>query len=372
MARLVAGEWPEQAMAGAPGHVILAAIRFCTRSSPGMNRLKMLHVTLLCVLITLGATLSSAQAQPRGQAQQSAVYLPLLLGGGHATPPPPPPPAGSLPAALVGSWFSGQLLPRELYDPTTGQWGSANGLGQQYAFAADGTFSYLAFFRVEVPGCASEVSVYRQGSASADGQSLRLRPVTAKTRTVTYCGARKETVTDGPYDEKAIPWATSYNQSGVKQLTITEDGKTTSYFKDGMAEQLVGAWHNGDLSSSDFYDPASGVFTADPAEGWWISITADGRYRWGEFAHATNSQGCELTGWVYLEGAVSVAGGHITFTPSAGVARVENACAPDQPRQEPWQEDAKGFTWLLRDYPAQPRLVLIPDGRFQEYEFVRE
>jgi hypothetical protein len=336
-----------------------------------MIRLKMLHATLLCILISLGATLSSTQAQPRAQAQRSAVYLPLLLSGARATPVPPAPvpPAGSLPASLIGSWFSGQLLPRELYDPTTGQWGSANGLGQQYQFAADGAFSYLAFFRVEVPGCASEVSVYRQGSARADSQSLRLRPVTVKTRTVTYCGGRQESVTDGPYDEKVIPWAVGYNQSGVKELTITEDGKDPVYRKNGMAEQLVGAWHNGGLTSTGFYDPASGVFAADPAEGWWISIAADGRYRWGEFAHATDDQGCQLAGWLYLEGTVSVAGSHITFSPSAGVARVENACAPDQPRQEPWQDDAKGYTWLLRDRETLPKLVLIPDGRFQEYVF---
>jgi hypothetical protein len=54
------------------------------------------------------------------------------------------------------------------------------------------------------------------------------------------------------------------------------------------------------------------------------------------------------------------------------VARVENACMPDQPRQEPWQDDPKGFTWLLRDRETLPRLVLIPDGRFQEYEFLPE
>ncbi|HEU5102632.1 MAG TPA: hypothetical protein VFU22_26590 [Roseiflexaceae bacterium] len=335
-----------------------------------MNCLKMLHATLLCVLIIFGATLSSAQAQPRGQAQQSAVYLPLLLGGAATTTPPPP--AGSLPSSLVGSWFSGQLLPRELYDPTTGQWGSANGLGQQYEFTVGGAFSYLAFFHVEVPGCSSEVSVYRQGSTSVAGQELRLRPMTVKTRTVTYCGSRKETVTDGPYDERNVPWSIGYDQFGVTQLTLTEDGKATTYRKNGMAEQLVGAWHNGDLTSAGFYNPATGAFTADPAEGWWVSITADGRYRWGEFAHAIDNQGCALAGWLYLEGTVSIAGSHITFTPSAGVARVENACTPELPRQEPWQEDAKGFTWLLRDYQTQPRLVLIPDGRFQEYEFLPE
>jgi hypothetical protein len=341
-----------------------------------MNCSFYIRTALLCILVAFSLNLTGVGAQPRAQEQDHALYLPLVRSGAGAAPTPAPPAPtpqpGSLPAALVGTWFSGQLLPRALYDPTTGQWGSANGLGQLYEFAADGAYTYLAFFRIENPGCASEVSVYRHGTASASGGILTMRPTTVKTRTVISCGERQETVTDGPYDTRTIPWSVGHNQFGVVELTIVEDGKTTTYFKDGMAQELVGAWHNGDITSAGFYNPATGAFAADPGEGWWISIAADGHYRWGEFAHVQNDQGCLLAGWLYLEGTVSVSGSHITFTPSSGVARVENACAPDQPRQEPWQEDAKGFTWLLRDRETSVKLVLIPDGRFEEYEFLPE
>jgi hypothetical protein len=264
------------------------------------------------------------------------------------------------------------LLPRALYDPTTGQWGSANGLGQMYEFTSDGGYTYLAFFRVENPGCASEVSVYRHGTAQASDASLMLQPVTVKTRTVTYCGGRQETVTSGPYELRTMPWSIGSNQFGVKQLTVTEDGKPTSYFKDGMAEELVGTWHKGAIRSDGFYNPTTGGFAAQPGEGWWISLTSDGHYRWGEFGHAQDEQGCALTGWLYLEGTVSVSGSHITFTPGAGVARVENACVPDQPRQEAWVDGAKGFTWLFRNPQTSSELVLLPDGRFEEIVFLPE
>ena len=79
-----------------------------------------------------------------------------------------------------------------------------------------------------------------------------------------------------------------------------------------------------------------------------------------------------MRGWLYLAGTVSVSGSHLTFTPSEGVARVESACTPDQPRQEPWKDDPKGFTWLFRDPETSPKLVLMPDGRFAEYEFLPE
>src|SRR5688500_4798621 len=140
-----------------------------------MNRSIYLRVTLLCILVAIGVSLSSVHAQSRGQEQDYAVYLPLVSGAPASPAPPPPRPSSNLPASLVGTWFSGQLLPRALYDPTSGQWGSANGLGQMYEFAADGSYTYLAFFRVENPGCASEVSVYRRGIAYAEGASLTLR-----------------------------------------------------------------------------------------------------------------------------------------------------------------------------------------------------
>ena len=126
-------------------------------------------------------------------------------------------------------------------------------MGQLYEFAADGTYTYQAFLRIENPGCASEVSVYRQGTARADGASLMLRPAAVKTRTVTYCGGRKEIVTNGPYDARTIPWSVGYDKFGVKQLSITEDDKSTSYFKDGMAEELAGTWRKGEITSAGFY-----------------------------------------------------------------------------------------------------------------------
>ncbi len=332
-----------------------------------MNRSHILRFALLILLIACGASVAGAHAQPRAQAGRFAIYVPVARAVGGPAPAP-----GELPAKLVGTWFYGQLLPRELYDPTTGPWGSANGLGQLYTFAANGDYTYLAFFRIETPGCTSEVSVFRSGTASAAGASLALRPATAKTRTVTYCGGRKESVTNGPYDEQTLSWGIGYSKFGVTELTLADGSGTMIYHKQGMAPQLAGAWHKGAISSAGFYDPATQAFAANPGEGWWISMAPSGSYRWGEFGYGRDQQGCMMAIWLYLSGTAEVAGSHLTFTPSTGVVRVENECAPGEPVQQPWSEDAKGFTWALRDFPASPRLVLIPDGRFQEYEFLPE
>ena len=344
--------------------------------------MKLIAPLIIILLLGIVLGLPPAHAQQRDAAQTHPVYLPFAQRSGNSSTPPAPapgqppapapsPPARTLPAALVGSWFSGALLPRELYDPATGRWGSANGLGQQYEFEAGGSYTYLAFFRIENPGCASEVSVYRQGTADAGAATLTLRPATVKTRTVTYCGTRKETITDGPYDAQSIPWSIDVDQAGATRLTINANGTPEQYAKFGMAAALVGTWRRGELRSAGFYDPISGTFAQSPAAGWWVSLAADGSYRWGEYGQSTDGQGCALTAWLYQEGRLAVAGSHVTFTPTKGVARFENACS-SQPRQEPYNEAAKGFTWILRDHPTSPQLVLIPDGRFQEYVFVPE
>jgi hypothetical protein len=59
-----------------------------------MNRSTYFRATLLCILITFGASLSGVYAQPRVQEQRYSVYLPLLIGGGaSASPTPTPAPA---------------------------------------------------------------------------------------------------------------------------------------------------------------------------------------------------------------------------------------------------------------------------------------
>ncbi len=297
-----------------------------------------LFCTTLCTA-TLAPTISHGQAAPK---------------------------VGGMPSSLVGTWFAGKLLPRTLYDPSTNTWGSANGLGQMYTFNPDGTYTYNAFFRIQTYGCYSEVAVYQKGSAQATEANLTLTASTAKTRTVTQCGNRRESVVEGTHESRSLPWTIARDQYGKKQLTITENGKPTAYSKQGMAEELVGTWREGTIQSNGFYNPATGTFAARPGEGVWIKMTPDGRYSWGEFGYRQDAKGCQLAGWLYMEGMTSVSGGRVTFTPDSGSARVENACTPNQPQQKSWKDNPKSFTWLFRDFSTSPKLVLSEDARFGE------
>ena len=110
-----------------------------------------------------------------------------------------------------------------------------------------------------------------------------------------------------------------------------------------MAESLVGTWQRGEIRSTGFYDPAGGAFASSPGEGWWVSLAADGSYRWGEYGHTTDGQGCALTAWLYQEGRLAVAGSHVTFTPprasrastTPAAARRDKTRTPRTPRALP-------------------------------------
>jgi hypothetical protein len=196
--------------------------------------------------------------------------------------------------------------------------------------------------------------------------------VKAKTRTVTVCGSRQETVTEGPYAPESFPFVLDYDPFGRRQLTLTEDGKPVDYLKIGMAQELVGSWQRGALSSAGFYDPVKQQFAPATGEGAWLRFNSDGTYSTGEVGYATNDQGCALTGWVYQEGAVSVSGGTLTLTPSEGMARMESSCAPGQPQQASWTDTAKTYVWSFRDRTTAPKLVLIPLDRYQEFIYTPE
>jgi hypothetical protein len=315
---------------------------------------------------------AQATATPTVTPTAPSTATPTATPTASPTASPTALPGDNVPAEVVGTWFEGQLLPLEFYDPNTGVWDSPSGLGQMYSFSA-GTYTYAGFARTQYGQCTGEVSVYQQGVARSEGANLLLTPNLNKTRTVTICGSREESVVEGSHETRSVPWSLGHDQFGHVQLTLTDNDITRAYNKEGLEPALVGAWRKGPVSSTDFYDPATQTFVTPAGDGQWLRIEANGTFTAGEYGHAVDPQtGCELTGWLYQTGEVAVSGSRLTITPTSGMARYENACTPDAPRQEPWHDSAKSYTWLFRDYPNDPKLVIIPLEVFQEIEFVRE
>jgi hypothetical protein len=337
-----------------------------------MNVILQLRASLMLlalVAITLPTWSHAQDTVAQTQAGPHKIFLPMLAKGGDTIPAPP---SGTLPSAIVGTWFTGAIPPSDFYDPTTGHWRDTNGLGQMYKFAPDGSYTYAGFLRIQNGACRSEVSVYKQGTANASGNTVTLTPRIVKTRTVVICGSTSESVTDGPFDPQPLTWTVALNDRGHVQLTIIDNGTTSSFYKQGMAEALVGAWRRGAIRSVNFYDPTTQTFAPQPGEGVWFRFNADGTYSFGEFGFGQDQQGCTLTGWVYLTGTLEVSGSSLTTKPQSGVVRIENACKPGQPQQQPYMEAARSYAWLLREPTTEPTLVLMPLAQFEEIKFTRE
>ena len=345
-------------------------------------------LNLMSLLFDLGQPVIAQGDAPT----TTGIYLPLVTKANStstATPTPTatpttaptptpsatptaPAPTNPPPAALVSTWFAGNAPLNDFYNPQTGEWRDANGLGQMYVFTADGGYTYTGFLRLQNGQCRSEVSVYKQGTVSAQGAALVLRQSMGKTRTVLICPTPQETITEETTATITLGWEVAYDNSGHQQLTITENEKPTIYNRQGMEPTLVGAWRRGALTSNGFFDAATNSFAPEPGEGAWYRFTADGQYQFGEFGYGQDNAGCQLSGWVYQEGTLDITSGRLTTTPTSGMARVENECHPEQTRQETWLDPVKEYAWIFRDRATDPKLVLMPLGRFEEIIFMPE
>lgn len=337
-----------------------------------MKTVRLLILSFL-LLTLLKALLLPLQLHAQTPQAEFMLYIPESLKAGTEVPPPPPP-GGQLPAEVVGTWFSGVIPPVDYYDPATGEWADVAGLGEMYVFDTNGDYTYAGFLRIQNGACVSEVSTYKKGKAEkATTGKLTLHPELAKTRTVIICGSRSESTTDGPFDATTISYDVAEDNGGRVQLTLTAGESSTSYYKQGMAESLVGTWQRGAVTSANFYDADTKSFAPQDGEGSWYHFNADGTYTFGEFGYGTDVNGCALTGWVYLQGTVSVSGSKLTTTPVSGVSRVDNACQPGAPVVKSYEEAERSFAWLYRDRGTDDeKLVIIPLEAFEEFVFMRE
>lgn len=327
------------------------------------------------ILLTTGAS-PAGFAQARNfttitpsQVSSQKVYLPMTTRSAAATPPP----TGSLPAALVGTWFSGDMPPSDFYDPTTGRWRDTNGLGQMYSFTADGTYTYAGFLRLQNGQCRTEVSTYKQGTAQSANETVTLAPRIAKTRTVAICGSRSDTTTDGPFDPMTIGWQVQYDNFGHLILTARDGAQTTEYYKEGMPEVLIGGWSLNGVASTNFYNPSTREWATPAKDGAWFRFSPDSTYRFGEYGHGQDAKGCATTYWIYQEGTVQISGGRLSYQARSGRGRIENACTPGTVSDEPYVDPKLyEFTWEVRDRTTAPKLAVSPLGQFRFIEFTKE
>jgi hypothetical protein len=301
------------------------------------RRHTLLAQAIIALLLLLGAGRLGGGARAAQPDALSVVYVPLL-----ASPPAPPTPApptpgpptptppGSLPAELVGTWYSGQLLNLTLYDPTTGIWSGAGGLGHMYTFAASGSYTLVSYLKLgEGTTCVSSVAKYEAGAARASGNALLLTPSVSRTRTQ-VCGSQPPSDVAGSQSTYSLPWRVGEDANSHTKLWLSEAQGVTEYYKDGLAPQVVGEWANGDGGAIRLYDAASGTWAEPSGAGSeWYAFSADGSFRHGVVDAGFGDDPCRPVTMRYEEGVLSGRGGDIIMEVSAALRRTVSPCEPD-------------------------------------------
>jgi hypothetical protein len=307
----------------------------------------------------------------------NTIYLPLLAGGGAPItqpPPPPPPPGGSLPAELAGTWYSGQLLNRQLYNRDTGLWSDPGGLGHMYVFGADGSYVLASYLKLgEGTICVSTVWKYHAGTARVEGEMLLLTPSYARTRTQIACGGNSESETEGPLTTAAIPWQVGQDEQGHTRLQLAEEHGVTLYFKDGLEPRVLGGWRDGELSRAGFYDPASGQWGEPSTTGEWFYFAGDGSYSRGE-VRVEYGGACQQAVMIYEEGSLRGSGSDIVLESNGSLQRRIDLCDPSQVSDRTVTADKyERWSWSLRQGDGGPILDLLRiEGGFRQRTLVRD
>jgi hypothetical protein len=252
-----------------------------------------------------------------------AIALPLVVG-----PPASGAPTGSLPADLVGTWYSGQLLNRSYYNRDTGVWGSAGGLGQMFVFGADGGYTRVG--SLQIGGgttCTSSVDVYHTGTARIEGGQILLTPSYARTRTVT-CGTTTSD-TEGPYETTALPWRVGEDAQRHTRLWLTEPQGEAVYYRDGLAPQALGWWASGDGGAILLYDPTSGAWASPTGESSvWYAFQSDGTYHHGRVEAGFGDDPCRPITMTYEIGTLTGSGAELRLQPTAALRHTVSLCDP--------------------------------------------
>jgi hypothetical protein len=130
------------------------------------------------------------------------------------------PGGGDIPAALLDSWYAGDVSSTNFYQPSTGHWDNAGGTGLLYTFKADGTFEYGWRLYSRLYDCETSAMVYRTGTVTSDPASgtLVLHTLTAKMHSEDNCNASGNYDKNIPLEEETLIYELGTDEYGNEVL----------------------------------------------------------------------------------------------------------------------------------------------------------
>lgn len=181
---------------------------------------------------------------------------------------------------------------------------------------------------------------------------------------VALAGCTVTTTSDG---EERKP-AAGPSAGGEEGGGAAEGGGASSGSSSGgvVPAPLAGRWYQGNLSTIQVYDDATGSWAPPNGTGIFYIFEPDGRYTYGGILNTTYGM-CTSQLYVQEKGTVSVSGPAFTTHRQAGRSFVDNNCGEDAERILEPEEKLYGWRVVVED--GREKLVLVwPDGSKDSFE----
>ncbi|PYE55412.1 hypothetical protein [Deinococcus yavapaiensis] len=282
--------------------------------------------------------------------------------------------SASVPAGLVGAWFSGASLPDEAYDEPS----KATASSARFVFGKDGTYEYRGLKLSHEPGyfgtlliaCESLDVTTEQGTFTVQGDKITLKPKTIRSITGLSPAAlnsgckRSSGVTRTRAPNAADVTNDVWHVSGTK-LTFGSGGDVsvwarraasasapTSTPSGALPGELRGEWNNGRISPIEYYNTATGKWAEASGTSVILKMNANMTYeRTGLLVVTT--YGCTSKLLVHEQGKIAQNGATLTFTPTTS-SSTGYTCTPSKIYTK---------TDAVKPYSARAIVRVEADGR---------
>lgn len=123
--------------------------------------------------------------------------------------------AGDVPAALTGTWGTGNVSATSFVNSRTGAYSAPSGTQVQYTFLPGGRYEYASLTTQSMHNCTTRLSTYKTGAVAIQGDVLTFIPESGKFTSQDNCNAKYNYEKSASLDRETYRWRIAQDQNGL-------------------------------------------------------------------------------------------------------------------------------------------------------------